>query len=113
MFRTVGVMLGTVVVASLITPASAVEPNSVPTTIVITGHAKIRVDEGCLARVVKGRYKKTVPTRGRMELPVGRYRLQARPSSCKVSRKKITIRKGKTIRAKVIDTAQAQPEPTV
>ena len=39
-------MLGTVVVASLITPASAVEPNSVPTTIVITGHAKIRVDEG-------------------------------------------------------------------
>ncbi len=93
----------------LLAPAQAVEPSS----IVITGYAKIRVDEGCLARVVKGRYKKTVPTRGRMELPVGRYRLQARPGSCEVSRKKIKIRKGKTTRAKVVDTSPAEPEPTV
>ena len=112
MFRTVGVMLGTVVVASLITPASAVEPNSVPTTIVIRTHQDPR-RRGVSGPGRQGRYKKTVPTCGRMELPVGRYRLQARPSSCKVSRKKITIRKGKTTRAKVIDTAQAQPEPTV
>jgi uncharacterized protein YggU (UPF0235/DUF167 family) len=48
-----------------------------------------------------------------MELPVGRYRLQARPGSCDVSRKKITIRKGKTTRAKVVDTSPAEPEPTV
>ncbi len=68
------------------------------------GKAVITVDEGCLARVVAGKYKKAVPRSGRMVLPTGTYRIKARPGGCRATKKKIRVRKGKTVRAKVVVT---------
>jgi len=76
-------------------------PAASPTVIVITGWAVIKVDEGCLARVVQKDYKSAVRPGKKMELPVGTYRITVRPSTCERSKTKITVRKGKTVRAAV------------
>ena len=77
-------------------------PAPAPAVIVITGHARIAVDEGCLARLVRKDYTIAVKPGQKMELPVGTYRITARPGTCEPSKKKITVRKGKTVRAAVI-----------
>lgn len=74
-----------------------------------TGFARITVDEGCLARVVKGPYKKVVS--GRTELPTGTYRIQVRPSTCTANKKRITVRQGKVVKARVVNTTPT-PTPT-
>lgn len=73
--------------------------------IVITGHAVITVDEGCLARLVRKDYKIAVKPGKKMELPVGTYRITARPGTCEPTKQKITVRKGKTVRAAVVTEA--------
>lgn len=90
-------------------PATAAAPSQ----IIPVGKAVIRVDDGCLARVIAGKYKKSVPATGKMVLPTGRYRLIARPGTCKVSKKKLRVRKGKTVRAKVRNSDQPEPAPSV
>ena len=79
--------------------------------IVITGYARINVAEGCLARLVQKDYKIAVKPGKRMELPVGSYRLTVRPGEA--SKTRITVRKGKTVRASVVnaDTAPAAVQP--
>ena len=81
--------------------------------IVITGYARINVAEGCLARLVQKDYKIAVKPGKRMELPVGSYRLTVRPGACEASKTRITVRKGKTVRASVVnaDTAPAAVQP--
>ena len=76
-------------------------PVPAPGVIVITGYARISVDEGCLARVVRKDYKVAVKPGKKMELPVGTYRLTVRPGACERSKTKFTVRKGKTVRASV------------
>ena len=76
-------------------------PAPAPAVIVITGYARVAVDEGCLARLVQKDYKIAVRPGRKMELPVGTYRITARPGTCEPSKKKITVRKGKTVRAAV------------
>ncbi len=89
-------VLPVVVVAAVVAlPAPA------PGVIVITGYARITVDEGCLARVVHKDYRTAVKPGKRMELPVGTYRIQVRPGACESSKAKITVRKGKTVRVAV------------
>ncbi|MBK6763906.1 MAG: hypothetical protein IPG68_11855 [Micrococcales bacterium] len=82
-------------------------PAPVPAVIVVTGHARIAVDDGCLARLVQKGYKVAVKPGKKMELPVGTYRITARPATCEPSKKKITVRKGKTVRASVIADSRA------
>lgn len=91
-----GAVAGAVAVIGVVLPATPA-----PAVVIPTGWARISVDDGCLARVVRGDYKLTVPSGGRMELPVGKYKLKVRPSSCDGSKKTFRIREGKTIRAKV------------
>lgn len=76
-------------------------PAPAPGVIVITGYARISVEEGCLARVVHKDYKVAVKPGKKMELPVGTYRLTVRPATCERSRTKFTVRKGRTVRAAV------------
>jgi hypothetical protein len=76
-------------------------PLPAPAVIVVTGYARVAVDEGCLARLVQKDYKIAVKPGKKMELPVGTYRITARPGTCEPSKKKITVRKGKTVRAAV------------
>ena len=76
-----------------------------------TGYARITVDEGCLARVVKGPYRKLVS--GRTELPTGRYRIQVRPATCKAVPRTITVRKNRTVKARVTLTQPESPPPVV
>lgn len=83
-------------------------PASSPAVVIPTGWAVIKVDEGCLARVIRGDYRLAVPGKGRMELPVGKYKLKVRPATCTRSKKTFRIRKGKTIRASVVS---AEPVP--
>lgn len=80
-----------------VAPAPAVSPS----VIVITGWAIIKVDEGCLARVVHKDYKSAVRPGKKMELPIGKYRITVRPATCERSKTKITVRKGKTVRVAV------------
>lgn len=101
------VLAGAGLTAGLVGGALAVP---VPAVIVSTGKAVIKVEDGCLARVVRDAYKKAVPASGRMELPVGTYKLKVRPDSCLTSKKKITIRKGRTTKATV--TAESPLAPT-
>jgi hypothetical protein len=74
-----------------------------------TGFARITVDEGCLARVVKGPYKKVVS--GRTELPTGTYRITVRPTACKAVPRKITVRERRTVKAKVVMVTPAPVTP--
>ncbi|HRY09254.1 MAG: hypothetical protein H6526_03215 [Actinobacteria bacterium] len=84
-------------------------PAPAPSVIVITGHARIAVDEGCLARLVRKNYKIAVKPGKKMQLPVGTYRITVRPGTCEPSKKRITVRKGKTVRASVVaDTSVPQ-----
>jgi len=76
-------------------------PATAPTVIVITGWAVIRVDEGCLARVVQKDYRSAVRPGKKMELPVGKYRITVRPATCERSKTRIKVRQGKTVRAAV------------
>ena len=89
------------VVPVVIAAALLAVPVPAPGVIVITGYARISVDEGCLARVVRKDYKVAVKPGKKMELPVGTYRLTVRPGTCERSKKTFTVRKGKTVRAAV------------
>ena len=95
-----GAVLGLawVITAAVVSAESAA---AAPVQVIPVGKAVITVDEGCLARVVSGKYKKAVPPGGRMVLPTGTYRIKVRPGVCRSSKKKIRVRKGKTVRAKV------------
>lgn len=93
-----------------VTLGVALAPMPSPAVVIPTGWAVIRVDEGCLARVVRGEYRLAVPAKGRMELPVGKYKLKVRPGTCTHSRKTFRIREGKTIRAQVTSTAAPTPQ---
>lgn len=84
-------------------------PAPAPAVIVITGYARITVDEGCLARLVHKDYKIAVKPGKKMELPVGTYRLTVRPGTCERSKVKFTVRKGKTVRAAVTNPDLAPP----
>jgi hypothetical protein len=88
-----------VVTAGVIVALVAVPAVAAP---IPTGFARITVDEGCLARVVKGPYKKVVS--GRTELPTGTYRITVRPTACKAVPRKITVRERRTVKAKVVMT---------
>jgi hypothetical protein len=88
------------VVPVVIAAALLAVPVPAPGVIVITGYARISVDEGCLARVVRKDYKVAVKPGKKMELPVGTYRLTVRPGTCEAQQDQtFTVRKGKTVRA--------------
>ncbi len=76
--------------------------------IIPTGKAVVKVDPGCLARVVRGPYRKAVTT-GTTELPTGRYRVKVRPKTCQSSRKSIRVRKGKKVALKVLNDPKMVP----
>lgn len=89
--------------AALAAPVTAV----IPTVKVPTGRLVVAMDEGCLARVIDGRYRVNVPTSGRMLLPAGKYKLTVRPGTCTANKKTVKVRKGKTTRATVINKTPA------
>jgi hypothetical protein len=94
-----------IVVAGLVVGLVAAPAASAP---IPTGFLRITVDEGCLARVVKGPYKKVVS--GRTELPTGRYRIQVKPATCTAKPRTFRVREGRTVRARVsAETLPAVP----
>lgn len=95
-----------VVVAGVVLGLAVVPTAAAP---IPTGFARITVDEGCLARVVKGPYKKAVS--GRTELPTGKYRIVVRPSTCAATKQTITVRQGKLVKARVVNEAPV-PAPS-
>lgn len=91
-------------VAALVLGAAVIPAASMP---IPTGFAKVTVDAGCLARVVKGPYKKIVS--GRTELPTGRYSIVVRPKGCRPVPRTIRIREHKTVRAHVYNAPRDLP----
>lgn len=94
-------------VGVLVAPAAAVAPMN----IVPTGRVVVDLAPGCLARLVNGSYKKALPASGRTEVPAATYKLQVRPSTCVPNKKKLVVRKGKKVFAKVVNDAAPLPVP--
>jgi hypothetical protein len=99
-------MVRAVVVAGLVSLVLVAPAGAHPPAVKVpTGRLVVLIDDGCLVRVVSGSYKVNVPARGVVPLPAGKYRLKVRPSTCSSTKKTLKIRKGKTTRAKVINSA--------
>ena len=96
------------IVAGLVRGLASVPAAASP---IPTGFARITVDEGCLARVVKGPYKKSVS--GRTELPTGKYRIVVKPKTCKSTKRTVTVHEGKLVKARVVnEVPPVEPTPT-